>query len=451
MKKLIVSCGLFCLCLCIQAQKKWTLRECVDYAVENNIELRQEALNVKSAEIKLSTSKSSRLPNLNASIEQSFNFGQSQDYSTGTYKSNNAANSNFSIVSQTPLFTGFRIPNQIKVDKLNLMAATEGLQKAKENLELQVVSLYLDVLRNKEILRAFQEQADLSKLQVERTEILVESGKVPASQLYDIKAQQAKDDLNVTTGANDLALSLLNLSQSLNLPDANSFDIREPISEDVVTDNISSVIPPDQVYKLSLGIKPHVKEAEYKLESTKKALKVEEAAYWPTLELRMSYSTGYTHVYGAKYETPVLEEMAGFSSQINDNQRQYIGFSLSIPIFNRFQTRNKVRSAHLSIENQSLALDNVKLALYKEIQQAYQSAIGAHATYISTGKAETAAEVSLKYAQERYDIGKSTAFEYSEAKTKLLTSRSERIRAKYDFIFRAKILDFYQGKPIDVE
>lgn len=451
MKKLIVSCGLFCLCLCIQAQKKWTLRECVDYAVENNIELRQEALNVKSAEIELNTSKNSRLPNLNASIEQSFNFGQSQDYSTGTYKSNNAANSNFSIVSQTPLFTGFRIPNQIKVDKLNLMAATEGLQKAKENLELQVVSLYLDVLRNKEILRAFQEQADLSKLQVERTEILVESGKVPASQLYDIKAQQAKDDLNVTTGANDLALSLLNLSQSLNLPDANSFDIREPISEDVVTDNISSVIPPDQVYKLSLGIKPHVKEAEYKLESTKKALKVEEAAYWPTLELRMSYSTGYTHVYGAKYETPVLEEMAGFSSQINDNQRQYIGFSLSIPIFNRFQTRNKVRSAHLSIENQSLALDNVKLALYKEIQQAYQSAIGAHATYISTGKAETAAEVSLKYAQERYDIGKSTAFEYSEAKTKLLTSRSERIRAKYDFIFRAKILDFYQGKPIDVE
>jgi outer membrane protein len=110
-----------------------------------------------------------------------------------------------------------------------------------------------------------------------------------------------------------------------------------------------------------------------------------------------------------------------------------------------------VRSARLNIENQSLALDNVKLALYKEIQQAYQSAVGAHATYISTGKAETAAEVSLKYAQERYDIGKSTAFEYSEAKTKLLTNRSERIRAKYDFIFRAKILDFYQGKPIDVE
>ncbi|MDR1090894.1 MAG: TolC family protein [Prevotella sp.] len=451
MKKLIVSCSLFCICLCIQAQKKWTLRECVDYAVENNIELRQQALNVKSSEINLSTSKNDRLPNLNAGVGQSFSFGQSQDYNTGTYQSNNAAGTDFRIGTSVPVFTGFKIPNQIKVDELNLHAATEGLRKAKENLELQVVSLYLDVLFKKEILKAYQEQADLSKLQVERTEILVESGKVPSSQLYDIKAQQAKDDLNVTVAVNDLALSLLNLSQSLNLPDASYFDIREPKSEDVVTDNLSSVVPPDQVYKLSLGVKPHVKEAEYKLESSKKNLKVAQSGYWPTLNLELSYSTGYTHVYGKEYADEAEKDRARLSNQLRNNERKYIGFSLSIPIFNRFQTRNQVRSARLNIENQSLALDNVKLALYKEIQQAYQSAVGAHATYISTGKAETAAEISLQYAQERYDIGKSTAFEFSEAKTKLLTNRSERIRAKYDFIFRAKILDFYQGKPIDVE
>ncbi len=451
MKKLIISSGLLCLCLCIQAQKKWTLRECVDYAVENNIELRQQAINVKKSEIDLSTSKNSRLPNLNASLGQSFSFGQSLDYSTGTYQSNNAAGTDFRIGTSIPLFTGFKIPNQVKADELNLQAATEGLRKAKENLELQVVSLYLDVLFKKEILKAYYEQADLSKLQVERTGILVESGKVAASQLYDIKAQQAKDDLNVTTGLNDLALSLLNLSQSLNLPNSNDFDIQEPKSNDVVTDNLSSVIPPDQVYKLSLGAKPHVKEAEFKLESTKKALKIAEADYWPTLSLDMSYSTGYTHVYGVEYADEAEKDRARLSNQLKNNERKYIGFSLSIPIFNRFQTRNSVRAARLNIENQNLVLDNVKLALYKEIQQAYQSAVGAHATYVSTGKAETAAEISLKYAQERYDIGKSTAFEFSEAKTKLLASRSERIRAKYDFIFRAKILDFYQGKPIDVE
>lgn len=451
MKKLIISCGLFLLCLCIQAQKKWTLRECIDYAIENNIELRQQALSVKNSEIDLSTSKNSRLPNLNASLGQSFSFGQSLDYSSGTYQSRNAAGTDFSIGTSIPLFTGFRIPNQIKTDELNLQAATEGLNKAKENLELQVVSLYLEVLFKKEILKAYQEQADLSKLQVERTEVLVESGKVAASQLYDIKAQQAKDDLNVTIAANDLTMASLNLSQSLNFPDANSFDIQEPKSYDVVSENLSSIIPPDQVYKLSLGIKPHVKEAEFKLESTKKALKVAQSGYWPKVDLNISYSTGYTHVYGEEYADEAAEDRAKFSSQLKNNERKYIGFSLNIPIFNRFQTRNQVRAARLNIENQNLVLDNVKIALYKDIQQAYQSAVGAHATYISTGKAESAAEISLKYAQERYDIGKSTAFEFSEAKTKLLASRSERIRAKYDFIFRTKILDFFQGKPIDIE
>lgn len=446
MKKLIISCGLFCLCLCIQAQKRWTLRECVDYAVENNIELRQEALNVKKSEIDLNTSKNERLPDLNAGVGQSFNFGRST-LNNNVTESVNSSRTSFNISTSIPVFTGFKITNQIKVDALNLQAATEGLRKAKENLELQVVSLYLDVLFKKEILRAYHEQADLSKLQVERTEILVESGKVAASQLYDIKAQQAKDDLNVTIGVNDLALSLLNLSQSLNLPDANDFDVQEPKSEDVVTDNIASVIPPDQVYRLSLGMKPHVKEAEFKLESTKKALKVAESGYWPTLNFEAGYGTNYQYI----SKMPAGESNKSFNKQFSDNGSEYISFSLSIPIFNRFKTRNSVRAAHLNIENQGLVLDNVKLALYKEIQQAYQSAVGAHATYVSTGKAETAAEISLKFAQERYDIGKSTAFEFSEAKTKLLASRSERIRAKYDFIFRAKILDFYQGKPIDVE
>lgn len=128
-----------------------------------------------------------------------------------------------------------------------------------------------------------------------------------------------------------------------------------------------------------------------------------------------------------------------------------MSFSLSIPIFNRFETRNRVRSARLSIENQNLALDNVKLALYKEIQQAYQSVVSSQAKYNSASKAYEAADESFKYARERYDIGKSTVFEFNEAQTKLLTSKSERIQAKYDFIFRAKILDFYQGKEIDIE
>ena len=425
-----------------QGTGKWTLRQCVDYAVENNIDLKMQFLNVRNAEIDLSTTKNSRLPDLNASVGQGFSFGRST-IGDNTSQSVNSSRTSFSVSSLTPIFTGFRIPNQTKADQLNLYSATEGLKKAKENLELQVVSLYLDVLFNKEILRAYRDQVEYSNQQVERTKILFESGKIPASQLYDINAQLAKDELNVTTAINNLDLSLLNLSQALNLPQTENFDIEEPNLGDVIYDNISSVIPPDQVYKMALGIKPHVKEAEYKLQSSEKLLKVAQSGYWPTLNLELGYSTYYQNVSG--------QPNPKFSKQVKDFGSEYISLTLNIPIFNRMQTRNQVRSARLNIENQMLALDNVKLSLYKEIQQAYQSATAAQAKYSSTAKAYDAADESFKYARERYEIGKSTVFEFNEAKTKLLTSRSEQIQAKYDFLFRSKILDFYQGKPIDIE
>lgn len=444
-KYIILILGIAISAACVQAQEKWSLRQCVDYAIDNNIELKQQTLNVQNSEIELSTSKNSRLPDLNASANQSFNFGQSLDYKTNTYTSNNASGTNFSISSSIPVFTGFRIPNQIKVSEFNLLAATEGLHKAKENLELQVVSLYLDILFKKEILKAYQEQASLSAQQVERTQALVDAEKVPKSQLSDMKAQQARDDLNVTMSENDLSLSLLNLAQTLNLPNAENFDVEEPEMADVIESNMSSVIAPDQVYQVALGIKPQVKEAEYKLESSRKSLKVAQSEYWPTVGLGLSYSNGFNHIYNDQVDN------ASVSNQLKNNSRKAIGISLSIPIFNRFRVRNQVRAAKLNIENQSLALDNIRLALYKEIQQAYHSATSAQAKFISSEKSMEAAEEAFKYAKEHYDVGKSTVFEYNEAQTKLLTSKSEQIQSKYDYIFRAKILDFYQGKEIDIK
>lgn len=445
MKKHIILSGLLLLTIGLQAQSKWTLRQCIDYAVENNIEIKQQALNVKNAEIDLNTNKSSRLPNLSGDASQSFSFGRSQSVATGIYEDNTASSTSFGLSTSMPLFTGFRIPNQIKKSELDLKAATEGLNKAKNNMQLSVASYYLDVLFKKEILKVYEEQVQLTSTQVGRTEILVESGKVAQSQLYDIKAQLAKDELNVTTAKNALELSLLDLSQALNLRDTEGFDIAEPDLSDIISDNLSSILPVEQVYQMSLGIKPHVKEAEYKLESSRKNLKVAQSGYWPTLSLGASYNNGFNHIYKSNYnnESP--------STQLNHNGREAIGLTLSIPIFDRFQTRNNVRSARLDIENQQYALESIKLALYKEIQQAYQSAIAAQSKFSSTEKAYLAASESFKYAQERYNIGKSTVFELNEAQTKLLSSKSDQVQAKYDFLFRAKILDFYSGKEIDIQ
>lgn len=437
---------LCCLCLsvlCIQAQKRWSLRECIDYAVEHNIEIQQEALKVKNAEVDLSTSKNSRLPNLSAQIDQSFSFGQYTDKITNTNITNNANGARLTVGTSMPLFTGFQIPNQVKMDKLNVLAAMEGLNRAKDNMELQVTSLYLEVLFKKELKKTYQDQMTLTQKQVEKTETMVQAGKVPMSQYYDIKAQLAKDELNVTTANNDLDLSLLNLAQALNLSDASSFDIEEPIIYDVIGENINSIRPAQDIYQTAIVTKPHIKEVEYQIESAKKGVKVAQAGHYPTLTFNAGYETSIQRLYKAKNPT--------WTDQFKDNGKEYVGFTLSVPIFSRFQVRNKVRAARITVENNILALDNVKLSLYKEIQQAHQNATAAQAKFTSTEKALEAAEEAYRYADERYQAGKSTVFELNESQTKLLSSKSEQIQAKYDFLFRAKILDFYRGERIDID
>lgn len=447
MKKYVIVICSFCLALYVQAETTWSLRKCIDYAIENNIELRQYGLQVKNSEIDLNSSKNSRLPNLSGSVNESFNLGRSPSMATGVYEENKSLSTSFGVSSGIPIFTGFRIPNEIKVNELNLQAAMAGFKKVQENLALQIAAYYLEVLFKKEIQKIYQEQVLLTKLQVERTQVLVEAGKVAASQLYDIKAQLAKDELNVTTSGNDLQTSLLNLSQVLNLRTTDGFDIEDP---DLTDPNLAvrisgSLIQPNDVYDRALGLRPAVKEAEYKLESSFKQLNVAKSGYWPTLNLGVSYNNGFNHVY---YKDGTSNTK--ISEQIKNNYRMAIGLSLDIPIFDRFVTRNQVRKARLEILNQELALQNVKLNLYKDIQQAYQSATAAQAKFASTLKANEAARESFKYAEERYQVGKANVFEYNEAQTKLINSRSEQVQAKYDFIFRTKILDFYQGKDINL-
>lgn len=433
-------------------EKVWSLRECIEFAVENNVEIKQQELQVKSAEVDLSTSKNSRLPNLNASLDHTFKYGRNQitqisqdgqGVQSGSYVTTNAGNTYFSVGSETPVFTGFKIPNQVKQDRFSLKASIEGLQKAKENLELQITSYYLEILFKKEILKMYQEQAALTEQQVARTSVLVETGKVATSQLYDIRAQLASDQVNVTNAKNDLDISLLNLAQALNLRVATNFDIVEPdLSETRISEQESlGLKTPDEVYQTAINIKPHVKEASYRVESSKYAIKVAQSGYWPTISFGLGYETSFQRLYNSSNPS--------FKDQFDNNANKYIQFSMSIPIFNRFQVRNNVRKARLEMQNQEYNLVNVKLNLYKEIQQAYQNAVAAQAKYMSTEKAYDASAESFKYAEERYRIGKSTVFEYNEAQTKLLNSRSEQIQAKYDFVFRNKILDFYYGRPID--
>lgn len=427
------------------AQKQWSLRECIDYAVKHNIDIQQQELKRQNAEIDLNTAKNSRLPNLNASLGQNMNFGMNGvqeknadgvTYNT-VYKNTTTNSSSIGINSTVSLFNGFKTSNQIKARNLDLLAATQGLAKAKDDMSLNVASYFLDVLFKKEILHVYQEQEKLSAQQVEKTKDLVNAGKVPESQLFDMKSEHATNQLNVVTAENDLKTSLLNLTQQLNLPNPDGFDIEIPEIKNAVAENMASIQPLENIYNTAVATKPVVKQSEYALQSSEKELRIAKSAYYPELSLSLGAGTSYSDAVADN-----------FGKQFKNMRYENISLSLSIPIFNRFATRNSVRTARNEILNNQLALESVKQSLYKEIQQAYYNAVSAQAKYTSTQKALEAAETAFGYMKEKYAVGKATVFEYDESQTKLISSQSNLLQAKYDYIFRAKILDFYNGKEI---
>ena len=370
MKQIISSVALASFLFCLpagaqEAAKQWSLEECIRYAIENNIDLKQKELEQKSREVDLHTSKYSWLPSVNASVGENFGFGRSES-KDGLIVDRNSANTTAGIQLSMPIFDGLKIPNDIAARKLDLKASIETLNKAKEDLSINVASYYLQVLYNKEMLKIAQLQVDLSSEQVTKTEALYNAGKIPVSQLYDMKAQLAKDEVTLTESQNNVKLALLDLAQSLELERAGeNFDVLEPENGDAIERYMSSIIPPDQVYDHAVTFKPQIKEQQYLLESQKKALRIAQAGYYPKLNLSAGYSTGYYHNFGdGDYNN------APFSDQLKNNGQKSIGLSLSIPIFNRFQVRNSVRTARLSITNRELMMENSKKSLYKEIQQA---------------------------------------------------------------------------------
>jgi outer membrane protein len=440
--KIILGLTLSLCVLPIQAQtKQWSLEECIRYAVDHNISIQQLNIQKESAEVDLNTSKMSRLPDLSAGVGQNWNFGRTQIQS-GLYENQTQSNTNFSIGTSIPLFTGFRIPNEIAKNRFELQAAMQNLEKAKEDLALNVASLFLQVLFNQELLKVSEEQLSLSQLQIERTQALVDEGKVPLSQLYDMQAQAANDQVSVIQAENNLKLALLDLAQSLELEQNADFNVYTPETGDVIEEYMSSVQPPRRIFDNAVQVKPVIKEQELRVESAQKTLKIAESGHLPTLNLNMGYGTNYFYLYKEGFPNNSL------SAQLKNNAGEYIGLSLNVPIFNRFSVRNQVRNARLNIENQRLTLDNTKKTLFKEIETAYLNATAAQEKFKASGIAVKATSESFQYAKDKYETGKSSAFEFNEAKTKLAKSQSEEIQAKYDYIFRTKILDFYNGVAI---
>ena len=396
----------------------WSLDDCIGYALANNIDVQQRALQVEQNEVELSTAKYSRLPDLNASIGGDASFGRVLS-SDNTYKDNNQTSGSLNISTSLPVFQGMRINRQVKGGKLDLAAAMQDLERAREDVSINVMTLYLEVLYNKELTDVAERQLALSTLQATQSRELVAAGKQPESARYESEALMAKDQLSLTQARNDLQLALLNLSQALNRESAAGFDVVVPELDSVTLASLHRLGTADGVYNYAVENRPHIKAERLRLESSENSVLIAKSALYPSISLSGGYGTGV-----------------------------YSGLSMNIPIFNRRATRNNIRSAQLSARSQRLALTEAELALRKEIEQAWYNADAAYSKYRSAGVALASAEVAFAYEQQKAESGRSTIFDFNDAKTRMEKAESELVQAKYEFVFRSKILDFYRGKPL---
>ena len=423
--------------------KQWSLRECCDYAIEHSISIKQQQNQRRQQELKLSTAKNSRLPDLSASMGQNFSFGRGLT-SDNIYSNTNTSNTSLGLNTSVPLFTGFQIPNQIKLAKLNLEGATADLEKAKNDIRMKVAEAYVQILYDMELSDVARLQIDIDSAQVARLEAFVKNGKAAEAELSQQKATLANSRLTATQADNNYRLAVLTLTQLLELPTPEGFSIVRPDISEIMGVTGLTGLTPDLIYAEALGIKPEILSQQLKLKGYEHSVKIAKAANYPTL----SFNGGL----GTNYYTTSGFDSDGFGTQLKNNFSQSIGLNLSIPIFNRFQTRNNIRSARIARidhENQQLQLENTKKTLYKEIQQVYYNALNAQTKEKSSEEAVQSTKDAFQLMQAKYENGKATITEFNESKNNYLKSESNLVQARYENLYQHALIDFYRGKDLN--
>ncbi|MBR2237866.1 MAG: TolC family protein [Prevotella sp.] len=422
----------------VGAQTPWTLEKCCDYAVEHNIGIRQKEHQRERQEIQLSNARNRRLPDLSGSVNENFSFGRGLT-AENTYTNTNTSSTSLSLGTSVPLFTGFEIPNQIKLSRLNLEAATQDLEKAKNDIRMQVAKSYVQVLFDMELLEVAHRQISIDSAQVARLEAMLAVGKTSEAELSQQRATMAQSQLTATQASNNLRLELLSLSQLLELESPEGFTIAQPLKS---LENLESLenLSPEIILADALATKPEIRSEQIRLQASERNIDIAKAGLYPTLSFSAGLGTNYYTTSGYKSDP--------LGRQLKNNFSQYLGLNLNIPIFNRFQTRNSIRSARLDRMNQQLTLDDAKKSLYKEIQQAWYNTVAASEKLHSSQQARQASNDAFRLTQAKYENGKATITEFNEAKNNLMKTESDLTQARYEYLYQTALLKFYRGQPL---
>lgn len=423
------------------AQPTWSLQECIDYALENNIIIKQQGLNTEYSQNQVTQARNDRLPNLNAGASNNYSFGRSLN-NDNVYENVNSTQLNGYLSSNLTLFNGFILQNSVRQNQLNLQVAIQEMQKTKDDIILNIAASYLEILFAEELSLIAEAQIEVTQQQIDRTKKLVDAGSLARGSLLEIEAQLAREELQLVNDRNRVQLAYLNLYQLLELPIEKSFIIEKPklpeIKAHVTMSNSFDV------FKNAIHLRPEIKAAQLRVESARQSLKIARGYHFPTLSLGGSYNNNYFNILSSDFP------QRSFMDQIKSNSRYGFGVSMNIPIFNRFQVNNNVANAKLQIQDYEYRLQSARNVLRKDIEQAYTNALAALNRYISSEKAVESMEEAFRYTEEKFNVGMINTVEYNQSKNYLTAARSELLQSRYEYIFRAKILDFYNGIPIEL-
>lgn len=462
----------------LQAQekaKKWTLRECVEYALDHNIQIEQSGLDLKVSEIDRSDALGNYLPNINAQASNSWNSGLTQDVTTGVLQQQTTRNLSLGATASIPIFHGLKNLREWQRAKLSKLASQYSLEKMKDDILLNVANAYLEILVNKEQVNVLKSQNEVTQKQLRRTKILIETGSKPAGDSLEIKAADANEKQQIVKAENNVKIALINLAQILQIDDYKNFKVADA-DYDVPFETILSKSPQEIIEEAKKN-RYEIKVAKKDLELAQKDVQIAKSDFYPSLDAYVNFNTresgadraergeidpdnptqviGQVETTGNNVITPnyLINTVnpRPFFDQLSRNKGWSFGFQLNIPILNGFSTRNSVKRSKIQVERTENNLKQAELNLESNVYQAYVDTQGAAKAYQAAQVAVASQQKAYDYSKDRYDVGKITAFEFSQAKFNLADSESKLINSKYDYIFKLKVLELYFGiQPEDL-
>ena len=467
MKKHILVLTVLCT-LSSFSQKSWTLEECINRAKEENLDIKQVKLSVLSSEQQQHQSKLSLFPSLNGGGSQGYNYGRTVDPYSNEFTTLNVKTNNFSLSSTITLFSGFQNINKVKRDNYEYMAKKYDIKKVINDISITVATDFLQLLFNKELVIMAEKQLDISSQQEERISKLVKEGQLAKSSLLETRSQVASEQLQLVKAKSQKAIALLNIKQLLEIEANNNFEILVPA---ISLPNQNKTPSTEEIYKSALEVFPNVKSAEYRLKSSDKSLAISRGGRSPRIMLNGSMGSGYSDARtritgidslgmmpsgyqlssGENVLMPILDfnsEITPFNQQLKDNFSQSLSFSLSIPLFNGWMTNSSIANAKIAVMSAQNDLQKTKNQLRKQVEQVRADVIATEKQFQFAQKSAEALQESFTYNEQKFNEGMLNVYDYNDAKNKLIKAQSDLLQAKYDYLFKIKILDFFMGNPL---